>query len=180
MIVIHHCGTDSARPRGHTSLTGAADVQIAVKRDSTGNIVAEVEYAKDMPEGSVIASRLEVVELGVDQDGDQLTSCVVLPVEDGAVPSGKPRSARIPKSAQTALRALKEAIEAFGEAAPASNHIPTKVRVTTFDRWREYAYRMGISTGEDRARQKAFKNASAYLIDSGDVAVWDSHVWVAR
>jgi hypothetical protein len=55
VIVIHHCGIDGTRPRGHISLTGAADVQISIKRDSTGNIVAEVEYAKDMPDGAVIA-----------------------------------------------------------------------------------------------------------------------------
>jgi hypothetical protein len=40
VIVIHHCGVEGARPRGHTSLTGAADAQIAVKRDDAGNIVA--------------------------------------------------------------------------------------------------------------------------------------------
>jgi RecA-family ATPase len=34
VIVIHHCGTNDARPRGHTSLTGAADAQIAVKTAS--------------------------------------------------------------------------------------------------------------------------------------------------
>jgi len=26
--VIHHCGINGDRPRGHTSLTGAADAQI--------------------------------------------------------------------------------------------------------------------------------------------------------
>jgi hypothetical protein len=29
VIIVHHCGVDSTRPRGHTSLTGAADAQIA-------------------------------------------------------------------------------------------------------------------------------------------------------
>jgi hypothetical protein len=79
VIVIHHCGINESRPRGHTSLTGAADVQISVKKDVAGNIVATVECAKDMAEGTVIGSRLEVVELGVDQDGDPLTSCHVVP-----------------------------------------------------------------------------------------------------
>jgi RecA-family ATPase len=30
--IVHHCGIDGTRPRGHTSLTGAADAQVAVKR----------------------------------------------------------------------------------------------------------------------------------------------------
>ena len=34
VIVVHHCGIDTSRPRGHTSLTGAVDAQLAVKRDA--------------------------------------------------------------------------------------------------------------------------------------------------
>ena len=29
VVIIHHCGIDDKRPRGHTSLTGAADAQIS-------------------------------------------------------------------------------------------------------------------------------------------------------
>ena len=32
VLIVHHCGI-KLRPRGHTSLTGAADAQLAVKRD---------------------------------------------------------------------------------------------------------------------------------------------------
>ena len=39
VIIIHHCGIEGSRPRGHTSLTGAADAQIAVKRDGADNVV---------------------------------------------------------------------------------------------------------------------------------------------
>lgn len=31
VIIVHHCGVDGSRPRGHTSLTGAADAQIACR-----------------------------------------------------------------------------------------------------------------------------------------------------
>ena len=30
--IVHHCGVQGSRPRGHTSLTGADDAQIAVER----------------------------------------------------------------------------------------------------------------------------------------------------
>ncbi len=46
-IVVHHCGVEAKRPRGHTSLTGACDVQVAVKREASGAIVAKLEWAKD-------------------------------------------------------------------------------------------------------------------------------------
>jgi hypothetical protein len=48
LVIIHHCGVDGTRPRGHTSLTGAADAQIAVSRDeATDHVVSKVDWMKD-------------------------------------------------------------------------------------------------------------------------------------
>ena len=37
-----------------------------------------------------------------------------------------------------------------------------------------------ISAGKDRAKQKAFKDASERLIDLGYVGRWDDQVWLAK
>jgi hypothetical protein len=177
VVIVHHCGYDESRMRGHSSLIGSADVVISVKKDAASNVIATVEFAKDMPEGASFASRLEVVEIGTDQDGDPITTCVITAVEDGAIPTVEARSSKMPKSAQIGLKAIKEAIDECGEPAPASNHIPATAKVTTIDRWRDYAYRRGISAGEDRAKQKAFKMATEYLIASEAVGTWDQYVW---
>ena len=59
VVIVHHCGLDDKRPRGHTSLAGAADAQIAVHRvATTGEIVAKVEWMKDGAAGDEIANRL--------------------------------------------------------------------------------------------------------------------------
>ena len=81
VIVVHHCGVEGKRPRGHTSLTGACDAQIAVRREQSGTIVAKLEWAKDGPKGDEIYSRLEAMEVGVDEDGESITSCVIVPAE---------------------------------------------------------------------------------------------------
>jgi RecA-family ATPase len=82
VIIVHHCGVDGSRPRGHTSLTGAADAQIAVSRDDpTNEVVVTLEWLKDGAEGDVITSRLELIELGLDEDGEQTTSCVIVAAE---------------------------------------------------------------------------------------------------
>ena len=100
---------------------------------------------------------------------------------DAAQPDAKKGSPRtIPKAARTALKALREAIGESGQAAPASNHIPDNARVVTIDQWRDYAYRRGISTGEDRAKQQAFKRASEHLVGSGNVTIWDDLVWITE
>jgi AAA domain len=179
VIVVHHCGIDTSRPRGHTSLTGSVDAQLAVKRDASDHITLEVEWMKDGPEGDVVVSRLDAVEVGTDEDGHPIRSCVVVPADGPVIP--KTTKPRMPKAAQTALRALVEAISECGVIPPASNHIPAGVKVVTVDQWRDYAYRMGISTSaEDRAKQQAFKRASEYLIGGGYVGVWDGHVWPAK
>jgi hypothetical protein len=82
VIIVHHCGVEGTRPRGHTSLTGAVDAQLAVKRDAAKNIIVTVEWMKDGAEGDVIASRLDPVDVGTDIDGDPISSCIVLPVEN--------------------------------------------------------------------------------------------------
>jgi RecA-family ATPase len=42
VAIVHHCGIQGTRPRGHTSLAGADDAQIAIERDEYGVITARV------------------------------------------------------------------------------------------------------------------------------------------
>jgi hypothetical protein len=178
VVIVHHCGVDGTRPRGHTSLTGAADAQLAVKRDAAGNILVIVEWMKDGPEGDVTASRLEVVEVGTDPDGEPITSCVVVAV-DAPPARDSSRAARLPKAAQTALRALSEVLGEQGEAPPPSNHIPNGAKVVSVAAWREQAYRRGISTSDEPdSKRRTFQRASQYLISLGRVGIWDNSAWL--
>jgi AAA domain len=79
--IVHHCGVAGGRPRGHTSLSGADDAQIAIERDKADNIIAKIEHMKDGEAGATIVSRLDRVELGDDDDGDPISSCVIVPAE---------------------------------------------------------------------------------------------------
>jgi hypothetical protein len=178
VVVVHHSGYSAERPRGHSSLVGALDVQISVKRDAADNIVTELELAKDEATGLKFVSRLRVIEIGRDEDGDPITSCVV-EAADGEAPTAKPDPGRrLPKAAQTALRALRKALDEVGEPAPASNHIPPAARVVTVDQWRIYAYQSGISdSAEPRARQAAFKRAHDSLIGTSNVSAWGDFRW---
>lgn len=182
VVVVHHCGHNGERPRGHSSLMGAVDVQIAVQRDTADNIVAELEMSKDEAVGLQFVSQLKVVEIGVDQDGDPITSCVVEAVGEASVTAGRSgKPPRLTKAAQNALRALQNAIADRGEVPPANNYIPAGVSTVSVDVWRDYAYRMGISTSDEpRAKQTAFKRGSETLIAAKVVAVWEPHAWIAR
>jgi hypothetical protein len=109
VAIVHHCGIDASRPRGHTSLTGSVESQIAVKRGDAGEVVVTVEYAKDFAEGAEIVSRLEPVTIGTDPDGDEITSLIVLPSDYSAAAAGRPL-ADIPPRIQKALEALQNVI----------------------------------------------------------------------
>jgi hypothetical protein len=95
VIIVHHCGVEGTRPRGHTSLTGAVDAQLSVKRDAAKNIFVEVEWMKDGAEGEIIVSKMETVDVGADSDGDPITSCVIVPVDGcSALTAAEPKLSR--------------------------------------------------------------------------------------
>jgi hypothetical protein len=104
VIIVHHCGIDGTRPRGHTSLTGAADTQVSVRRDDDGNVIAKVEWMKDGAEGDEIVSRLEVRNVGNDEDGEEITSCVVRSASISA--QAKPREPKLTPNQKTMFMIL--------------------------------------------------------------------------
>ena len=107
VLVVHHCGIATDRPRGHTSLAAAADTQIKVERSGDGTITTEVEMAKDDVEGAKTHSRLEVVEVGRDDDGEPIMSCVI--VEADEAPAVADTGPRLTANQQTMFAILKDA-----------------------------------------------------------------------
>jgi hypothetical protein len=156
---------------------GALDVQVAVKRDAADNIIAEVELMKDGPQGGKFTSRLEVVEVGTDDDGDKITSCVVMPVES-ATPGRKDKPVKLTKGAKNALAALREAISDLGKVPPAANHIPSGVKCVTKEQWEDYFERR--YAGSKDAVRMAFKRGSESLQADDEVACWAPYVWLAK
>jgi hypothetical protein len=120
VVIVHHCGHDGERPRGHSSLMGALDVQIAVRRDAEGDVVVELELAKDGETGLAFVSRLEKFEIGRDEDDDPVTSCVVREVTDAAakVAFNKPAKGRRSDDVERVKRAIFDAYGGLAVDAP--------------------------------------------------------------
>src|SRR5690606_37406831 len=82
IMIVHHTGKDAAKgARGHSSLRAATDTEIEISVDETEIRLAKVTKQRDLPGGEEFAFKLDAVALGVDDDGDTVTTCVVLPVE---------------------------------------------------------------------------------------------------
>lgn len=122
VLLVHHTGKDATRGlRGHSSLHAALDAAVEVTRNNDRREWT-VAKSKDGEDGEAHPFRLDVVEIGEDEDededGEPITSCVVVPDED----AGKAvRRALPPKSGNQRIiwLALDDVLKAsphFGKA----------------------------------------------------------------
>jgi hypothetical protein len=188
VIVIHHSGYEAGHPRGHTSLVGAVDAQLKVTKNDAGNVQVILEQMKDGPAGITLESRLKVLELAFDDNGDMITSCIIEPAEPDPTPSAQPSPTHPGKAKpklsdkdQIALNTLERAIIAHGKVAPGHNYIPAAAKVVNVDLWRRF-YFQGTSHDDDLskdARRKAWLRSRHSLVAKRVVTIIDEMVWIS-
>ncbi len=103
VLIVHHTGKNTAQGlRGHSSLKAALDANIEVIGGDKKSWL--LEKSKDGEDGKSFGFRLEVQDLGIDSDGDPITSCTV--ERDQASIFAKPE----PSGSQqkVALKAVKQ------------------------------------------------------------------------
>jgi hypothetical protein len=77
VILVHHVGKDLSKgARGWSGLRAAADVEITVER-AQDHRAATVTKQKDGEEGQEFGFKLNTVSIGEDEEGEDITSCVV-------------------------------------------------------------------------------------------------------
>ncbi len=180
VLLVHHTGKDTTRGlRGHSSLNAALDAAIEVSRsgDSRSWTLAK---SKDGKDGEEKPFTLETVEVGTDEDGELITSCVVS-TEGAQLPSKRP--ARLSKNTKAALECLVSAIHQHGIPAPTqlAGEIPDPPeRVVTDDQWRREFCARAKPDGKPDTRRKAFTRARKELSNIGAIAEWSDYVWPVR
>jgi AAA domain len=177
VLIVHHCGIDASRPRGHTSLSGAVESQLKVERVASGEVVVTVELAKDFEEGTEIVSRLERIELGTDPDGDPITSLVVLPVE-GPI-QRRTATRKLSPRQQLALAALDECAAAGGKPAPTNLELPARTIVVPLTAWREELYIRGVLDRDAKNPREEFKRVRQQLQARGLIGIQEDLAWKA-
>lgn len=81
VILVHHTGKDASRGvRGHSSLFAALDAAVEVSRDGERRDW-KVAKSKDGADGGSKSFSLTVIDLGLDADGEDVSSCVVQPAD---------------------------------------------------------------------------------------------------
>lgn len=107
VLLVHHSGKDATRgARGWSGLKAAADAEIEVLRDGDRRAL-RVSKLKDGEDGDELGFRLQPVVLGLDEDGDEVTSCVVDHLDDG-VKLQRRRAAPMGSVQRVVMRVLHE------------------------------------------------------------------------
>lgn len=82
VLLVHHTGKNAAAGlRGHSSLYAALDSAIEVVKTDSRREWA-VAKSKDDVTGEVHPFKLQIVPVGTDDDGEEITSCVAMPDDD--------------------------------------------------------------------------------------------------
>ncbi|MBN3730907.1 AAA family ATPase [Burkholderia sp. Tr-20390] len=175
VLVVHHTGKDAAKGlRGHSSLFAALDAALEVTRiDSRREWT--VAKSKDDADGERYAFSLRVVDLGDDEDGEPVTSCVI---ESDAAASPNRQSKMPTGGAKIGLDALVEVISDRGRVMAGSSSIPSGVRAVEESEWRRQFYlRYGSDDDKADTKRKAFTRAKQDLIAGEFVMMSAPFVW---
>lgn len=169
VLVVHHTGKDEDRGgRGSSSLKGAVDTEVAIT--SAGEIVCNKQ--RDMPKPQPLGFQLKDVHLGVDEDGDPVTSAVVIFAE-----VQKAKRKPLTGKSEVAMQALLDAIRDHGETRKGDLY-PMDRKIVHVDRWREACGVHGLTSGSsESAVRMAFTRAKEKLMDLNEVRQFGDYVW---
>jgi hypothetical protein len=117
VMVVHHSGKDESKGmRGHSALIGAIDSELTVERlEAPPGMPTRLLKSGKLREGAshadLFAFSLEVESLGLDPDGDVVTTCVVVPSSTSGTTARRPSA-----GTQSRLLAALESDYASGSA----------------------------------------------------------------
>lgn len=176
VLAVHHPGKDLERgARGSSALRAAVDTELELRVPGFDGSKAKpaaiprratLTKQRDGGAGEELHYRLNVVELGRDEDGDPWTTCTVAPCGPPALsPAGRPNG----KADGRLMKAMEAAVAESGQDR-------VELRVV-----RGFFNNSGPAGEKDEARRKAFRRAldkacEAALVetDSCDQFIWFS------
>jgi hypothetical protein len=155
VVLVAHSGKDSTKGiRGHSSLIAALDSSLEVGRENNSDMrFLKIDKVKEGEDGVKQSFILKTVVIGMDKDGDPITSCIVEPV-GSLVKTEKPLSP-----------ALQYALSSFEKATEAEN--TTSLHIDT---WRKY-FNEGSSADTPAAKRMSFNRARKQLLESEILSV---------
>jgi hypothetical protein len=189
VLIVHHRPKDSESrdPRGHSSLKAGVDTVILVEAGDPK--IATVVKQKDGEDGRRFAFRLHQVELGLDDDGEPVTSCVVEFVSSDSVQIGPVKIGRTKLTAKqyTVLHELGQSLKLNGVPVPdtipddrINRRMITKVVSLRTLQDNYFSSSADSSDTSDKNRDtilKFFKRTIKKLETAEIIGIWNGFVW---
>jgi hypothetical protein len=186
VLYVHHSGKDETRgARGHSSLKGALDAELYVKREEHQRTVT-LTKVKEGEDGKEFVFALQLIDLGPSTDPDadpdeRDSSCAVIQIHDQPEPR-KPTGRPSTGATLMALDALRGVISDHGQPLPSTSVIPSGKRGVRVELWRDRFYAMSPEsdgTGVSKnALVKRFSRAYDQLYKDGAIGIGGQHVWI--
>ena len=175
VIFVHHSGKDAARgSRGHSSLRAAIDTEIEVIANGSVR-TATVVKQRDLETVGEFPFQLRVVELGKNDRGKPVTSCVV-EAGEAMSPVGDIRPIRVPEGQpKLAHRILCDLIAQCGEPGHGA---PSGCLSVPADWWRDRFYDRAMPASDRKTQEKGFRRAADALTGCGAIACSGGRVWL--
>jgi hypothetical protein len=171
---VHHSGKDQALgARGHSLLRAATDTEIEISRpDADSPSTARVTKQRELEIDGTFTFSLHRVELGLNQRGKPVTSCVVEPAEEG------PAKARVSltNGEAMALRILHDVMASQPVQVPYQASQAGVQVATSKQAWRETFFARSTADSHE-AKKKAFNRAADGLAQKGQIGVHHDTVW---
>lgn len=172
VMLVHHVGKDANKgPRGHSSLLAALDAVIEIER-SGDQRCWRLAKSKDGEDGIGGSFTLRKVALGVDSDGDPVTSCVVEHAERLAtvcsrsvIPAGANQRLAYEQVKKLLLNSLQLG---RGQAGPATPCVTIEEAINSC---------LPVLTVEPKRRRERARQAITSLIEKGLLAHHDAWLW---
>lgn len=175
VLFVHHSGKDSSKgARGHSILRAAIETEIEVAPVENSKMrLATVKKQREMECAGSFAFELEVVDLGENQRGKPVTSCVVRHLEnqDGN------RTAQLNGDTQTAYQLLCDLIAETGKP---HHTVPNGLMSAPEDWWKERFEERAKPGANAEAKRKAFERAAKKLLELRRVGLNKGRVWLVR
>lgn len=197
VLIVHHMNADGAKVRGHTSIMANLENVLLVRpidahHDADGRQVREVVVSKnkDGEGGKSFKFVLRGVEIGKDEDGDPITSCVVSQKNGDGTDAPPPEAAQISDADLTLIRAIEKAVADHGMKPPAATGLPQNLRVVegkrvtaaydslSFDDLDIENETEEARTKRMNARRQAMKRSGERLVKKGLIAKENNLFWL--
>ena len=178
IMLVHHSGKDTSRgARGASSLRAACDTEIELSFDDETRIrTARATKQRDIETGAEINFILQVIELGEDADGDQVTTCVIREatpeeMEENVKSRITGKNQKLFKEVFYQLRG-----ENIGKPNPSGAGWPTSGKYWCIDEETIKDHFKGKLAGVANPSQ-TYKQAVDGLLGGGHIAINEGKIW---